>query len=70
MTAALITIAVLLVAAVIVVLARRRVHPTEQPLEGVIEHPGPAPRGGPLPLVLVHGLFRFVRVGIPGMWLH
>ena len=71
MTAALITIALLLVAAVIVVLARRRAHVGEQkPLEGVVEHPGPAARGEPLPVVLVHGLFGFDRVGIPGMRLH
>ena len=36
------------------------------PLEGVVAIPGPAPRGAPLPVVLVHGLFGFDRIGVPG----
>jgi triacylglycerol lipase len=36
------------------------------PLEGVVPIPGEAPRGAPLPVVLVHGLFGFDRIGIPG----
>lgn len=38
----------------------------EAPLDGVIPVPGPTPRGAPLPVVLVHGLFGFDRIGIPG----
>ncbi len=38
----------------------------ETPLEGVIPVPGPTPRGAPLPVVLVHGLFGFDRIGVPG----
>lgn len=38
----------------------------ETPLEGVIPVPGPTPRGPPLPVVLVHGLFGFDRIGVPG----
>ncbi len=36
------------------------------PLEGVVVIPGPVPRGAPLPVVLVHGLFGFDRIGVPG----
>ena len=36
------------------------------PLEGVVPHPGPIERGSPLPVVLVHGLFGFDRIGVPG----
>lgn len=35
-------------------------------IEGVDAIPGPAPRGAPLPVVLVHGLFGFDRIGVPG----
>lgn len=38
----------------------------ETPLEGVLPVPGPTERGPPLPVVLVHGLFGFDRIGIPG----
>jgi triacylglycerol lipase len=38
----------------------------EQPLDGVIRVPGLVERGPPLPIVLVHGLFGFDRIGIPG----
>jgi triacylglycerol lipase len=36
------------------------------PLEGVVAIPGPVARGVPLPVVLVHGLFGFDRIGVPG----
>ena len=35
-------------------------------LEGVVPVPGPSERGPPLPVVLVHGLFGFDRIGVPG----
>ena len=35
-------------------------------IKGVEPVPGPAPRGAPLPVVLVHGLFGFDRIGVPG----
>lgn len=38
----------------------------ETPLEGVQPLPGPIERGPPLPVVLVHGLFGFDRIGVPG----
>jgi len=39
------------------------------PLAGVVPHfepAGPVERGAPLPVVLVHGLFGFDRIGVPG----
>ena len=36
------------------------------PLDGVVRMPGPVERGPPLPVVLVHGLFGFDRIGVPG----
>jgi triacylglycerol lipase len=39
----------------------------EAPLEGVVPIPGPVERGPPLPVVLVHGLFGFDRIGVPGV---
>ena len=38
----------------------------ELPIEGVVPIPGPVERGSPLPVVLVHGLFGFDRIGVPG----
>jgi triacylglycerol lipase len=34
--------------------------------DGVLPIPGPVERGPPLPVVLVHGLFGFDRIGVPG----
>jgi triacylglycerol lipase len=68
---ALLAIAVLAVAfgAFIVVRRRRarraRFEPVE-PLSGVRPRPGAPERGPPLPVVLVHGLFGFDRIGVPG----
>ncbi|MBC7975560.1 MAG: hypothetical protein H7138_11310, partial [Myxococcales bacterium] len=36
------------------------------PITGVVAIPGPGERGPPLPVVLVHGLFGFDRIGVPG----
>jgi len=51
-------------AVAVVVLRRRRAVPVA--LEGVEPKVGPPPGGQPLPVVLVHGLFGFDRVGVPG----
>ena len=64
MTAALALIALLLIAAVAVVVLRRRVAVRVEPLEGVVQVPGEPARGPPLPVVLVHGLFGFDRIGV------
>jgi triacylglycerol lipase len=64
----------LLLAAVVarLVLARRRLRKLAAPpivepaFDGVVARPGPAERGPPLPVVLVHGLFGFDRIGVPG----
>ncbi len=69
MTAVVIAlIAALLVVAVIAVRRFRthRIEAAEGPLEGVIPVPGSLERGPPLPVVLVHGLFGFDRIGVPG----
>ena len=47
-------------------IAEPEVPRAETPLEGVMPVPGPTPRGAPLPVVLVHGLFGFDRIGVPG----
>lgn len=44
----------------------RRTQRVEVSLEGIEPMPGAAPRGPPLPVVLVHGLFGFDRIGVPG----
>ncbi len=60
-------VAALLVIALVVVVALRRRAPA---IEGVEPKPGPAERGPPLPVILVHGLFGFDRIGVPGARLH
>jgi len=40
--------------------------PVDAPLAGVIPVEGTFERGPPLPVVLVHGLFGFDRIGVPG----
>lgn len=66
-------VALLVVALVAVPLWRKRTAPEESPieavearLEGVVPVPGQVERGPPLPVVLVHGLFGFDRIGVPG----
>ena len=67
MTYALALIALLLIIAVAATLYLRRraarVPASEIPLEGVVPVPGEPARGPPLPVVLVHGLFGFDRIG-------
>jgi triacylglycerol lipase len=59
-----------LVAAVLLRLQRQavRIEPTD--FSGVTPVPGPSERGPPLPVVLVHGLFGFDRIRVPGIKLH
>ncbi|MDB4953030.1 MAG: Protein of unknown function hydrolase domain protein [Myxococcales bacterium] len=64
------TIVALLVALVVVRRRRTRIEATEAPLEGIVPVPGRSERGPPLPVVLVHGLFGFDRIGVPGARLH
>ncbi len=80
---ALALLALLLVIAVVAVIARRRAH-VEAPVEARVEAPataieipegihpieGAPPRGPPLPVVLVHGLFGFDQIGVPGVKVH
>jgi triacylglycerol lipase len=40
--------------------------PVEAAIEGVVPIPGPVAHGPPLPVVLVHGLFGFDQIGLPG----
>jgi triacylglycerol lipase len=69
------TLFMLIVALLLALLAAgfwvaRRYHARLVPLEGVAPVPGPTERGPPLPVVLVHGLFGFDRIGVPGARLH
>ena len=59
-------IVLLLVAALVVTRRQKRAIEIVTPLEGVETKPGEIERGPPLPVVLVHGLFGFDRIGIPG----
>jgi triacylglycerol lipase len=67
-----IVIALIAIAAVAVPRWRKRTarvelaRKAEPSLEGVLPLPGRVERGPPLPVVLVHGLFGFDRIGIPG----
>ncbi|MDQ3365390.1 MAG: hypothetical protein M3680_08185 [Myxococcota bacterium] len=57
----------LLLMAVAAGLSRRSVGPIAAgTLEGISPLPGQVERGPPLPVVLVHGLFGFDRIGVPG----
>jgi triacylglycerol lipase len=63
-------IVALLVAAVIVVARRQKTVSVVEdvaPLEGVETRDAKTERGPPLPVVLVHGLFGFDRIGVPGV---
>lgn len=59
-------LALLLIAALVVLAIHRGAVRIEAGVETV---PGPVHRG-PLPVVLVHGLFGFDRIGVPGVKLH
>lgn len=63
--AILVLVALLATAATIVVRKRRRRLRIEAPA-GVTPTPPVGPRGPPLPVVLVHGLYGFDRIGVPG----
>ncbi len=73
--AALVLIIALIVAAFVAVRRWRKptvspelIRTVEEPTpEGVVPVPGPIERGPPLPVVLVHGLFGFDRIGVPGV---
>ncbi|HEX7838393.1 MAG TPA: alpha/beta fold hydrolase [Kofleriaceae bacterium] len=67
-----IALVLLLVAVAAVRIWRKRTVPAksveavEPAIDGVLPIPGPVERGPPLPVVLVHGLFGFDRIGVPG----
>lgn len=77
---ALVLLALLIVVALVAVTLRHRVPgaPAPAPEEAAVElaegvrplEGPPTPRGPPLPVVLVHGLFGFDRMGVPGARLH
>ncbi len=69
MTLLLLGLLLLLVGLVVVLVALRR-RRRRLTLKGIEPVPGPSERGPPLPVVLVHGLFGFDRVGLPGARLH
>ncbi len=60
-------LALTIIAALVVVALRRR---AARPGKGLDTFPGPIGPGGPLPVILVHGLFGFDRIGVPGVKLH
>ncbi len=66
--AALVTLLIALVAALVLTRWRPAASPRVAPIEGVHPVPGlqPSARVAPLPVILVHGLFGFDRTGIPG----
>ena len=67
LAAVVVVVVVAVVAAIAIV--RRRGAPVVSagaPVEGVTQVPGLGDRGPPLPVILVHGLFGFDRMGIPG----
>jgi len=61
-------VVVLALAVTLFVVRRRRaaIVDATAPIEGVTPHEGPGERGPPLPVILVHGLFGFDRMGIAG----
>jgi triacylglycerol lipase len=74
-TAAIAVLALLVLVAVVAVALRRRraavvAAPRIESGEGVRPSERATGRGPPLPIVLVHGLFGFDQIGVPGMKLH
>ena len=72
-TALIVALLLAAVVAVVAVVAVRRwrvtvapTAPVDSAIEGVVPTPGHIERGAPLPVVLVHGLFGFDRIGVPG----
>ncbi len=68
-TVVLALLATLLVVTLAAVLWYRR-RSKVRPFEGVETQEGLPGRGPPLPVILVHGLFGFDRIGVPGVKLH
>jgi len=66
LVAAIVLVALLVAIAAVVVVRARRIPRVEPPLE---KRPL-GERGAPLPVVLVHGLFGFDRIGVPGVRVH
>lgn len=66
LTIIVIALIVALFAAAFIVIERHARAVELAPLEGVETRPGDIERGPPLPVVLVHGLFGFDRIGVPG----
>ena len=68
-TAVILCVLAVVVAAAIAlaVVVRRRRRARGPGYTGI---PGPGERGAPLPVILVHGLFGFDRIGVPGAKLH
>ena len=66
---ALLIVAIAGLGAVAAIVVRRRNRSRIEataPIAGVAPHAGAGERGPPLPVILVHGLFGFDRMGIPG----
>ncbi|MEO6771842.1 MAG: alpha/beta fold hydrolase [Kofleriaceae bacterium] len=59
-------VAILAVFVAVFVARRRPILEASTPIEGVEPVPGVGERGPPLPVILIHGLFGFDRMGIPG----
>ncbi|MDQ3337019.1 MAG: hypothetical protein M4D80_17800 [Myxococcota bacterium] len=66
LTIIVVALIVALFAVALLVIRQKPAVEVVTPLEGVETKPGEVPRGPPLPVVLVHGLFGFDRIGIPG----
>jgi triacylglycerol lipase len=66
--AVILALVALLLVVVGIAVARRRWR--VEPGSGIRPVPGRGERGPPLPVVLVHGLFGFDRIGVPGAKLH
>jgi len=68
--AVILALVALLLVVVGMAVVRRRWRGRIEPGSGIRPVPGRGERGPPLPVVLVHGLFGFDRIGVPGAKLH